>query len=59
MPMTEKELNCHLLDMIDLLERIEESTNDEGALKQIAIERKRIERKLYQKPPLIEDHIKS
>lgn len=33
MPMTEKELNCYLLDMIDLLERIEESTNDEGALK--------------------------
>jgi len=52
MPMTEKELNCHLLDMIDLLERIEEKTTDEGTLKQIAIERKRIERKLYQKPPI-------
>ena len=55
MPMTEKELNCYLLDMIDLLERIEESTNDEGALKQIAVHRKRIERKLYQKPPLVNE----
>lgn len=52
MPLTEKELNCHLLDMIDLLERIEEATDDKGELKQIAVERKRIERKLYQKLPL-------
>mgnify|MGYP006895786231 CR=1 FL=1 len=55
MPLTEKELNCHLLDMIDLLERIEEATDDKGALKQIAVERKRIERKLYQKLPLMEN----
>ena len=34
------------------LERIEAVTDDEKALKQIAMERRQIERKLYQQPPL-------
>lgn len=54
MPMTEKEYNGILLDQISILERIEAVTDDEKALKQIAIERRQIERKLYQKPPLTE-----
>lgn len=55
MPMTEKEYNGNLLDQISILERIEAVTDDEKALKQIAIERRQIERKLYQRPPLIND----
>lgn len=54
MPINEKELNCNLFDQLSILERIEAVTKDEAALKQIAIERRQIERKLYQKPPLIE-----
>lgn len=53
--MTEKEYNGNLLDQISILERIEAVTDDEKALKQIAIERRQIERKLYQRPPLIND----
>ena len=52
MPTTEKEYNGYLFDQLSILERIEAVTNDEAALKQIAIERKQIERKLYQQPPL-------
>lgn len=52
MPMTEKEYNGNLCDQLSILERIEAVTDDEKALKQIAIERRQIERKLYQKPPL-------
>lgn len=54
MPINEKELNCNLFDQLSILERIEAVTKDEAALKQIAIERRQIERKLYQKLPLIE-----
>lgn len=53
MPTYEKEINCNLFDQLSILERIEAVTKDEAALKQIAIERRQIERKLYQKPPLI------
>ncbi len=53
MPINEKEYNGHLFDQLSILERIEAVTDDEKALKQIAIERKQIERKLYQQPPLI------
>ena len=49
----EKQYNGSLFDQLSILERIEAVTNDENALKQIAIERRQIERKLYQQPPLI------
>lgn len=52
---SEKEYNGNLFDQLSILERIEAVTDDEKALKQIAIERKQIERKLYQKPPLIKE----
>lgn len=54
MPANEKEYNGNLFDQLSILERIEAVTKDEAALKQIAVERKQIERKLYQKPPLTE-----
>lgn len=54
MPINEKEYNGNLFDQLSILERIEAVTDDEKALKQIAIERRQIERKLYQKPPLID-----
>lgn len=52
MPINEKEYNGNLFDQLSILERIEAVTDDEKALKQIAIERKQIERKLYQQPPV-------
>ena len=52
MPSNEKEINCNLFDQLSILERIEAVTKDEAATKQIAIERRQKERKLYQKPPL-------
>lgn len=55
MPNYEKEYNGFLFDQLSILERIEAVTNDEAVLKQIAIERRQIERKLYQKPPLISE----
>ena len=48
----EKEYNGYLFDQLSILERIEAVTDDEKALKQIAIERRQIERKLYQNPSL-------
>ena len=54
----EKEINVNLLERLDLVERIEmiaESGDIEAVKKQLAIERKFIERKLYQKPPLTKD----
>ena len=58
MPMNEKELNCNLFDKLDILDDIEEVAAKEKAtetLKVIAKKRKQIERKLYQKPPLISE----
>ena len=55
----EKELNINLLNVLDLLERLEMADQDGGHEKlksQIAFEKKCIERKLYQKPPLNSDH---
>lgn len=52
---SEKEYNGILFDQLSILERIEAVTDDEKVLKQIAIERKQIERKLYQQPPLASD----
>ena len=51
----EKELNVNLFERLDLIERLEmiaESNDIEAIRKQLAIERKFIERKLYQQPPL-------
>jgi len=52
---SEKELNVNLLDKLDLLERLEIADQEGGYEKikqQLAFEKKCIERKLYQKPPL-------
>lgn len=55
MPTSEKEINCYLLDQLELIERLEmvaaESNADE-VLKQLAIEKRFVERKLYQNPPI-------
>lgn len=51
----EKEININLLNVLDLLERLEMADSDGGYEKlktQITFEKKCIERKLYQKPPL-------
>ncbi len=53
----EKEYNGNLFDQLSILERIEAVTEDEAALKQIAIERRQIERKLYQSPSLQKNRI--
>lgn len=55
MPSNEKEYNGYLFDQLSILERIEAVTDDEKVLKQIAMERRQIERKLYQKPPLVSE----
>lgn len=55
---TDKEYNGNLFDQLTLLERLEieaEKDNAVNTLKQIAFERKAIERKLYQAPPLKKD----
>ena len=55
MPTNEKEINNNLFDQLSILERIEAVTKDEAALNQIDMERRQIERKLYQKPPLVSE----
>ena len=53
---SEKEYNGYLFDQLNLLERLErvaKAADDDMVLKEIEFERKQIERKLYQKPPLI------
>lgn len=55
MPNNEKEYNGYLLDQLTLIERLEmvlEDNDIEAVKKQLAIEKKFVERKLYQKPPL-------
>ena len=55
MPNNEKEYNDYLLDQLELIERIEmaaEENNIEEVKKQLALEKKFVERKLYQKPPV-------
>lgn len=51
----EKEINVNLferLDLLDRLERVAKKANCEPVLQEIDFERKLIERKLCQKPPL-------
>ena len=58
MPNNEKELNCYLFDQLTLLERLEieaQKDNAENVLRQIAFEKNAINRKLYQKPPLVDN----
>ncbi len=58
MPTNEKEYNGFLLDQIELIERLEiviESGDIDAVKKQLALERKFVERKLYQKPPITTD----
>ena len=55
---SEKEYNGYLFDQLNLLERLErvaKAADDDMVLKEIEFERKQIERKLYQKPPLISE----
>ncbi|EOS26367.1 hypothetical protein C806_01103 [Lachnospiraceae bacterium 3-1] len=57
MPMTEKKYNGILLDQISLLEEIErvaKKVNCQEVLEEIEFKRNQINRKLYQKPPLME-----
>lgn len=54
----EKEYNGFLFDQLTLLERLEIEAEKDHAVnvkKQIEFERKAIERKLYQNPPLTKD----
>ena len=56
----EKEINVNLFERLDLIERLEMAaeTNDiDTVKKQLAIEKKFIERKLYQQPPLTSEHL--
>ena len=58
MPISEKEYNGNLFDQLTLLERLEieaKKDNAENVLRQIEFEKKAINRKLYQKPPLTEN----
>lgn len=59
MPTTEKEYNGYLFDQLTLLERLEMTAKKENAvetLAQIDFEKKAINRKLYQKPPLTSEN---
>lgn len=58
MPINEKEMNCYLFDQLTLVERIRREAQRggmEAVLAQLDIEQAAIERKLYQKPPLISE----
>lgn len=55
MPTNEKEYNGYLFDQLSMLEDIEEvaqKTNAAEVLKTVEKLKKRVERKLYQQPPL-------
>ena len=54
---TEKEYNGHLFDQLDIVEDALEIAEEENAvetIKYLQKRKKKIERKLYQKPPLAE-----
>lgn len=58
MPNNEKEYNCYLFDQLSILERLERVAKEEKAeavIKEIEFERRQIERKLYQRAPLINE----
>ena len=57
---SEKELNVHLLDLLDLCEDTLDLIPDKEspAAKFLLKQKKHIERKLYQTPPLMDDNQK-
>ena len=57
MPTFEKEFNGNLFDQLSIVERFERSLNEGGekaARKEIELIKSEINRKLYQKPPIIQ-----
>ena len=58
MPINEKELNCNLIDQLNLLKRLERVAKKDSSLilEEIAFERECIEQKLYQNPALDKDN---
>ncbi len=58
MPTNEKEYNGYLFDPLTILEDLQETAERDGAtetLKWIERKRKQVERKLYQKLPLMQE----
>ena len=57
MPTNEKEINNNLFDQLSIVERFEDALNlgEKEARKEIERIKKEINRKLYQKPPLISE----
>ena len=58
MPTNEKELNVNLFDQLEIVDRIRREAKRGGidaVMEQLDIEQAAIERKLYQKPPLINE----
>ena len=57
MPTNEKEYNGYLLDQLELIERLEMVSKNgiDAVIQQLEIEKKFVERKIYQKPPLTSD----
>ena len=56
MPTSEKEYNGILFEKLEIVERIQREAERgglEAAMVQLEIEKKAIERKLYQQPPLL------
>lgn len=54
----EKEYNGYLFDQLSILERLErvaKKVDCKEVLEEIEFERKQINRKLYQNPPLVKD----
>lgn len=54
----EKEYNGYLFDQLSILERLErvaKKVDCKEVLEEIEFERKQIDRKLYQNPPLVKD----
>ena len=58
MPTNEKEINCNLFDQLTILDDLQEVAEKENAketLNLIEKKRRQIERKLYQRPPLVQE----
>ena len=58
MPTNEKEYNGYLFSQLEIVERIRREADRgglEAVMQQLDIEQAAIERKLYQKPPLVSE----
>ena len=58
MPTNEKEYNGYLFNQLEIVERIRREADRgglEAVMQQLDIEQAAIERKLYQKPPLVSE----